>query len=185
MESRIFYDVRAPELPSGVFDLRTVPAPAQKAVQRLVTMHAPTFDLEAPHLTAAGFVVVPEPASGPHNYWCKGVFELQRTIETTMGRRVPLLVKVERVYAFNFPAFQAEQWGQLVELFSQLPEWKGAEPYPHWFGAPDAPPPYVRGHIERGGLRVRGMLSRARWVGWDTWIRRNISSFPLIPPSPI
>jgi hypothetical protein len=182
MESRSFYDVRAQEMPSGIFDLRIVSAPVRTALVRLMKQQAAPLGLKEVILSEAGYATVPEPSYGISMPWAKAVFELQRSVEIATGRRVPMLAKAERVYAIHFAAFAPEHWQQLAELFSQLPEWRGAEPTPHWFGKPSGPPPYIWGRVEPLGLHITGVLSMARWAGWDTWLRRNVDMFPLSPP---
>jgi len=180
MESRLFYDIRGAEVPSGVFDLRTLKPPVRASLHRVIRQQAPALGLPETHLTEAGYVVVREPPNGPNTRWGQSVFSLQRNVEVTLGRRVQMLAKVERVYVMKFPAFTPGHWEQLAKLFSELPEWRSTKPFPHWFGPKNEPPPYVWAQITHSGLHVRGLLSPARWAGWDTWLRKNLYLFPLI-----
>ena len=181
METREFYDVRAPNIHSGLFDLRRWPKQMREGLvvrtnQSLTQFSTIASEME---LDEAGYARLPEPEAGPHARWISAAQEVQRTLEIAVGAHIPVLIRVERVYRFNFAAFQKRHWPTLVTLFSQLPGWKGAKPSPHWFGVPNGPPPVLWGTIEPPGLRIRGEIQSGRWAGWDTWLRRNIYEFPL------
>lgn len=180
MERRRFYDVRSMEAPSGVFDLRLLPAPARRNFNRLLQRLCQQHGLEGASITDSGLVVIPEPSYGANPVWNQEVFDLQRGIEVALGRRIQMLLRIERVYLMNFMAFKKSDWQAMGLLFSQLPEWKGGEPLPHWFGQRGDEPPRIWAQITRSGLHVNGLLSRGRWVGWDTWLRRNMDQFPAI-----
>ena len=180
MERQRFYDVRSMEAPSGVFDLRFLPKPAQRGFDRLLKRLSQQFSLEGAHITDNGLLVIPEPPLGPTPVWKQSVFELQRGLEIALGRRVAMLIRVERVYLMKFVSFNKPDWRAMAVLFEQLPEWKGGKPFPHWFGDKDGSPPYIWAQITRSGLHVNGLLSRGRWIGWDTWLRRNMDQFPSL-----
>lgn len=180
MESRLYYDQRAAEVPSGIFDLRHWPPHFQRSLVKLANRHVDALGLTPVVLDGQGFAWCPEPPGGFNPRWSQGVFALQRELEVAVGSGVPMLSKIERIYRLNFPVFTPPLWAELATLFGAMPEWRGATPYPRWFGDRDGPPPFLWGAIERTGLRTRGILSYAAWVGWDTWLRRNLDSFPLL-----
>ena len=181
METREFYDERAPEEPSGLFDLSRWPAPMRA---RLITMVNQRLSQVCPsvaemRLTEECYGRLPEPPNGPNTQWRRASLEARQALEIAVGSNLSIMVRLERVYRFNFKAFQPRDWKLLASLFSQMPGWKGSRPYPHWFGLQGDPPPRLWGKIETNGLRVRGELSQGRWSGWDTWIRRNMHEFPI------
>ena len=178
METREFYDVRAPNIHSGLFDLRRWPKAMREGLITRVNTQFGTIAAEMV-LDAAGYARLPEPETGPHVRWSRVAHEVQRTLEIAVGAPIPVLTRVERVYRFNFAAFQKSHWSSLATLFSQLPGWKGAKPSPHWFGVPNGPPPVLWGTIEPPGLRIHGEIQSGRWAGWDTWLRRNMHELPM------
>ena len=126
-----------------------------------------------------GYARIPEPENGPTPIWSRAVIEAQRTLEIAVGRSVPMMVTVERVYRINFKAFSRDDWRLLQLLFTRLPGWKGAKPYPHWFNLKDGPPPRLWGKIAPVGLRITGEVSQWQWQGWDTWLRQNMIELPM------
>ena len=181
METREFYDERSPELPSGLFDLTRWPERMRVGLVALANRHLVQIEAVIPQMTisADGVARIPEPENGPNTRWAAATVEAHRAMEIAVGSNIPILVRLERVYRFKFAAFGPREWQLLARLFEQLPGWKGAKPYPHWFGKKGAGPPALWGTIEKDGLRVCGELQRGRWAGWDTWLRRNIHEFPM------
>ena len=180
METRLYYDERPSEIPSGIVDLRQWPLPFQRSLVKMADRHGGELGLEPLVLDAHGYAWCLEPEGGAHPRWSQGVFALQRHLEVAVSSRVPMLLKVERVYRLDFPHFTPPLWAELAELFGNMPEWRGATPYPRWFGERDGPPPFLWGSIEHSGLRARGILSEELWASWDIWLRRNMEPFPLL-----
>lgn len=182
METREFYDVRSPEIPSGLFDLRRWPERMQRGLITHANRHMASVAPGQPGLVLehGGYIRMPEPDNGPNTRWHQATLEAHRALEIAVGAHIPTLVRLERVYRFQFAVFQPPHWQKLATLFSQLPGWKSAKPYPHWFGAQDDPPPKLVGKIDAEGLRIRGEIQRGRWAGWDTWLRRNMHEFPCL-----
>ena len=180
MESREFYDERSPDTASGLFDLNQWPPRLRAGLvsranrQLMLLAGSPQMSLDA-----NGFARIPEPDKGPNPQWSMAAVEAHRAMEIAVGTIIPVLVRVERVYRFNFATFQPRDWTTLASVFAQMPGWKGPKPYPHWFGTKDSLPPVLWGKIEVNGLRIRGEIQRGRWNGWDTWLRRNMYEFPL------
>jgi hypothetical protein len=182
METREFYDVRSPETPSGLFDLRQWPERMRGGLIGLANRRLATLTAGAPELILepTGFARMPEPPRGPNPQWSQATVEAHRAMEIAVGTNIPALVRLERVYRIQFAAFQPNHWRILADLFAQMPGWKGAKPCPHWFGLEGDPPPVLWGKIEAVGLRIRGEIQRGRWDGWDTWLRRNMHELPLL-----
>ena len=181
METREFYDERSPEVPSGLFDLTRWPARMRDGLVALANRRIVEIDSVTSHmlLDSSGFARIPEPESGPNSRWAAVIVEAHRAMEIAVGSHIPAMVRLERVYRLQFASFGPRDWKMLSRLFEQLPGWKGARPYPHWFGKEGDTPPCLWGKIEQDGLRVCGELQRGRWAGWDTWLRRNLHEFPL------
>ncbi|MFT5686027.1 MAG: hypothetical protein ACI8RZ_006982 [Myxococcota bacterium] len=180
METREFYDVRSPDIHSGLFDLRRWPAQMRGGLVSHTNRHLAQVAPHTPELVLndAGYARILEPDKGPNGPWGAGVQEAHRAMEIAVGAVIPVFVRLERVYRFHFSAFDKSNWVMLANLFSQLPGWKGTKPYPHWFGLPVDSPPALWGKVEASGLRITGELQSARWAGWDTWLRRNMHEFP-------
>ena len=181
METREFYDERSPEVPSGLFDLSRWPERMRVGLVSLANRHLAQIEAVIPEVTidVGGFARIPEPENGPNALWTAGTVEAHKAMEIAVGSRIPVLVRLERVYRLKFSSFGPQDWRMLARLFEQLPAWKGSEPYPHWFGKRGDTPPALWGKIEKSGLRVCGELQRGRWAGWDTWLRRNLHDFPM------
>lgn len=181
MVQQHFHDVRALGQPSGVLDMRALPLPVRQGIPRLLHRLARDLSLAPAVVSAAGVVVIPEPPMGPNAQWFQAIFEVHRHIEVAVAHRIQMLLRVERVYLLHFQRFSDSDWNRLARLFQQLPEWQSMKPHPHWFGPPENGGLYLQAKVEPGGLRVQGTISKARWVGWDTWMRSNIVAFPLQP----
>ncbi|MEL6342496.1 MAG: hypothetical protein AAFV53_05145 [Myxococcota bacterium] len=179
MESDDYYDIRGPEQASGVFDLRSHPKTLREgliqAVRRRLSQPLPVI------LDAQGFAYCEEPDSGPNPHWTQQVFALQQQMEIALSQRVPMITRVERVYTINFAVFQPTDWETLAALFGQMPGWVAARPLPHWYGEPKASPPFIVARIEKQGLRVRALITTHEWLGWDTFLRKNLHRVPTRP----
>ncbi len=182
MESRLFYDIRPPEQPSGIFDLRRWPEGFREGLVTAGSRHLASLSPSSPsmQLIPQGYARIHEPSIGPNPQWTRLVIEVHKNLEIAVGQAIPVVYRIDRIYCFDFSVFTPQHWQLLADLFSQLPGWLGPEPYPRWFGDRGAPPPCMWGNFEPEGLHIRGMLSGGQWRGWDTWLRRNMVELPIL-----
>jgi hypothetical protein len=90
------------------------------------------------------------------------------------------MVKVERLYCFDWDLFSRGDAVALVETYKTLP---GAEDgstgaSPAWFGDDEDVPPFLTATVEPPGLQVFGVLPEADWHAWDARFRAATASLP-------
>jgi hypothetical protein len=89
----------------------------------------------------------------------------------------PGLIKVHRVYCFDFYSHEPEET-ELERVFESLPGYQGGGSW-MWFGKDAAEPPWLSASSDFDGLTVVGIVREADWRAWDSTFRCTASHFPM------
>lgn len=93
---------------------------------------------------------------------------------------VTCLVRVERIYGFDWVRFGPDDMAALLESYGRLPGSlsRPADAPPAWFGDDEDVPPFLTAYEEPSGLQVCGVLPEADWRSWDEKFRAATATLP-------
>lgn len=89
---------------------------------------------------------------------------------------------VERIYCFDWDAFDRNDMDKLWAIFALLPHSKGHSDHecPRWYAESDDPENgYLTASVEPSGLQVFGTLPAGEWEAWDREFRQRAVGLPI------
>ncbi|MEZ6143003.1 MAG: hypothetical protein R3B84_20760 [Zavarzinella sp.] len=89
---------------------------------------------------------------------------------------------IERIYCFDWDAFDRDDMDRLRAIFASLPQSKKHDAHDcHWWYAEQDDPEhgYLTAGVEPPGLQVFGTLPLREWEAWDRAFQERAAGLPV------
>lgn len=88
-------------------------------------------------------------------------------------------VDIERIYCFDWDAFDKALWDSMAERVASLPEYRSSASGWAWFSDhEDIENGYLHASVEPPGLQIYGTLKLETWQEWDRLFQAAAAGLP-------